>query len=274
MTTMQLNVSDILVVRYSQAQVEPLPDGLAKKIYNEPIIVRGDRVLVDGLRRLRRAKAEGQTTINAIVSSDYPTLMTALRKQHADAGNQVTPRRLWEIYDQVFALGITWSRSRYNGGWEALPNGQRRRRVVGAHSTENGTVKGLFVQAFDYSASMVGHITHLYRQADGGNLLARELVELVDKGEISPQGAVTKMRRPYNLTGNVVKEDDQRQILQRGSAALAAHVDALAKLAYPIQIPTEELATYYKDMFNARRKLTEMLNGMRKLLKEAEVPHG
>lgn len=273
-TATQINISDIIVVRYAQDQLEPLPDGLAKKIYTEPIIVRGDRVLIDGLRRLRHAKAEGLSTINAIISSDYPTLIDALRKQNGDVGNDVTPRRLWEMYDQVFALGVAWSRRQFNGGWEMLPNGQRRRRLAKDFPTGKGSVRILFTQAFSYSDSMVGHIAHLYRQAEGGNLMAQALVEQVDRGEMSPQRAVLRLRKPYNMTGNVAGTDEQRQILQRGTAALAAQVDALAKLAYPIQVPAEELATYYKDMFDARRRLTEMINGIRKILKEAEVTHG
>lgn len=274
-TVTRMDISDIIVVRYAQDQLDPLPDGLAKKIYKEPIIVRGDRVLIDGLRRLRRAKAEGQTTIDAIVSSHYPTLTEALRRQHGDVGHEVSPRRLWEIYDQLYALGINWSRSQLNGGWLQLPNGQRRRRTSGDELPRGpGSIRNQFVAAFGYSETMVGHITHLYRQAEGGNILAQEMVLLVDRGELSPQSAVTRLRKPYNMTGNVANIDEQRQILQRGTAALAAQVDALGKLAYPIQVSTEELATYYRDMFVARRRLTEMLNGFRKILKEAEVKHG
>ena len=271
-TATRLNISDIIVVR--GIEPEPLPDGLARKVYNEPIIVRGDGVLIDGLRRLRRAKANGETTINAIISSDYPTLMLALKAQHSDVDNEVAPRRLWEIYDQVFTLGVSWSRSQFNGGWVKAPGGVRKRAKQGELPVGERSILDRFQQAFDYSRSAIGHVARLYRLAEGGDLHAQQLAGLVDRGELSPQRALANLRRPYNLSGNVTNLEDQRRVLERGTAGLAAQVDALTKLGYPIQVPIPELELHYKTMYDTRTKLTEMINGLRKVIKEAEVTHG
>lgn len=271
----KVKVADVVVMRRDNP--EPLPDGLARGVYAMPIIVRADMVLVDGFRRLRRAKSNGQAEILAIVSSYYPTLIEALRAQNGNVENEVPPRRLWEIYNSIFSLGLTWSRGVYNGGWERLPNGERRRRSPDSKPSGDASVRKMFVGAFNYSNSMVGHIANLYRQAEGGNVYAKELTQAVDRGELSPQSATHRLSRPYNMVGNVTNEDDQRRLLERGASGLEAQMAALSKLGWPILVSTEELQQFYQSIFATRTKLTEMINGLKNMMKEAqeeEAKHG
>ena len=272
MTTTTIKVSDVVVHR--DFEPDPLPDGIPARTINQPIIVRGDNVLVDGLRRLRRAQEKGTPTVPAIISSNYEVLVAALKAQHEDVGHETTPRRVWEIYESIYRLGITWSRQQYNGGWKKLPGGGRVRREPGAESPTDGGIRKLFLEAFSFSDSMFGHITNLYRQAEGGNVAAQELAVLVDLGELSPQRATHRLRRPYNMVGNVTNEREQFQLLERGTAGLAAQVDALLKMGFPILVPAEELTKFYQEIYKSRTKLTEFINGIRKVLKEAEVQNG
>jgi hypothetical protein len=266
--TIKVKVADIVTLHRKER--EPLPEGLPQKVYSLPVILRGDMVLVDGVRRLQRARDRGQAEITAIVSSDYPTLINALRAQNGSVGNEPPPRRLWEMYNCVFSLGITWSRGLYNGGWEKLPNGQRQRRAKGSTPPSQGSIRKMFVGAFTYSNTMVGHIANVYRQSDGGNVYAVELANAVDRGEISPQAAAHRLYRPYNMTGNITNEEDQRRLLQRGASGLEAQMSALMKLGWPIQVGAEELQEFYDSIYATRTKLTEMINGLKKMIKETQ----
>lgn len=271
MTTTRVKVSDIVVTR--DQEPEPLPDGLPKKAYEQPIIIRGDMVLIDGLRRLRRAQAKGLEEVPAIVSSDFLTLIQALREQNADSGNTVPHRRVWEVYDLISLLGISWSRNQFNGGWDRLPNGKRARRTE-ASEPGSGSVRQRFVEAFDYSDSTVSHILTVYRRAQNGYPLAQGLVEKVEAGQLGINRAAHLLRNPHNMTGNILDVEEQRKILQRGSVGLAAQVDALVRLGYPIKVPANELEEHFKRIYAARTKITELLNGLRQVLKEAEVNNG
>jgi hypothetical protein len=263
-----VRIEDVIVTR--DVEAEPLPEGLGKKVYESPLILRGDLVLIDGVRRLRRAQAAGKETISAIVSSAYPEIMSALAEQNSDMQFQVTPRRLWEVDCLVFNLGVAWTRAANNGGWEKLDGGRRVRRAPSPPTQldPEKSARFMMVQAFGYSRTATGHILFIYRRANGGDVAAQELVKKVDAGVMSPQKACMAFHRPAGMVGNVVGTEEQQRLLERGSLVLAAQMDALQKLGHPVTVSTEELERHLRVMFDTRRGLTQMINGLRKLVKE------
>lgn len=270
--TVKVKVTDVVVKQRSER--DPLPDDLPRKVYGQPVILRGDMVLVDGLRRLRRAEAQGQKEILAIITSSYPVLMEAIKTQNGDVDNEVPPRQLFEMYQLVFGMGITWSRGQFNGGWEKLPNGERQRRVRGTETFTQASVRKLFVEAFSYSNTMLGHVSKLYRAAESGNTYAQGLVDAVDRGALSPQSASTQMLRPFNMTGNVLGLEEQRRLLDRGMTGLQAQVEALARLGFPVEVPVAELEDFLKAAYIARTQLSVLMNGVKKIIKKAKNVEG
>jgi len=262
-----VRTEDVIVTRGTEA--EPLPEGIARKVLEAPIILRGDMVLIDGLRRLRRAQALGLERIPAIVSSSYPDIMEALTLQNGDMRFRAKPRRVWEISQLVSGLGIAWSRSTGNGGWDAQPGGERirRQRQVVRLNKEN-SARLLLVAALGYSRTATGLILTVYRRADSGDVTAQAVIKEVDAGSLTPQLASKRLNKPHGFFGNVIDSDEQRRLLDRGTSGLVAQVDALLKLGYPVQLPNKELNGYIQAMYDARSQLSTLINGLRNMAKE------
>lgn len=265
-------IADIIVQR--DRDVEPLPDGLPKQAYTRPVILRYDHVLVDGLRRLRRAEARGDTEIQAVIAGDYLSLMAEVKRQNAAVSNQILPRRAYEFYKETMVQGNRWSRTLNNGGWDTLPDGHRVRRPAKAEPNDRegnvGSARALLVEALGaISNTGFKHIIFVYNRADTGDKHAQKLVALVDEGILTPQQARHQCIHPNGMRGHVVDVAEQQRVLERGSAGLAAQVAALVKLGSPIRIPADEVERHYDTLFAARGRLSSLMNGLRKVIKEA-----
>jgi hypothetical protein len=266
-----VRIDDVIVARSDGAAAEPLPDGLARKTYTEPIILREDMVLVDGLRRLLWHRAQGRESIPAIVVSTFMEAMDVLRSLYADAPrNSIPARRVWDLVSTLYDYSITWSKGKATGGWLRQADGKYIRRVGRTPGNRTSSVRSQYCDALNLSEHMLQSTVYLYRRAEAGDALAQAIIKQVEAGDFGIVRGQRLHKHPNNLTGNVTSIGEQRRILRRGAEGLSAQVAALQKLGYPIVVPPEELAEAIQGFVDARSGLTTLISGLRKVLNERE----
>lgn len=267
-----VRIDDVIVARSDAAAAEPLPDGLARKTYTEPILLREDMVLIDGYRRLLWHQAQGHETIPANVVSTFPDAMEILRPLHADRGgdNRISPRRTWDMISVLYDYSRTWSRANATGGWIKQGGELVRREGRGPRHNRESSVRVRYQECLNLSQHHLQSTFYMYRRAEAGDPLAQSLIKQVEAGEFGIVRAQRLHKHPNNLTGNVTSAAEQRRILDRGAEGLSAQVAALQKLGYPIVVTSEELAEAIQGFVDARSGLTTLIAGLRKVLKERE----
>ena len=267
-----IRIDDVIVARSDVDAVEPLPDGLALKLYSDPIIVRDDMVLIDGLKRILRHKAQGHETVRATVVSTFMEAMGALTPLHANRPNDLTPLRIWNFYSVLLDYSRTFTREARTGfGWREGPDGSKVRvdtRSERIHGESRVRIN--YITALNVSGHQIQSSAYMYRLVEAGDPLAQRLVERVERGEFGIAFANRLYRRPHNLGGNVTNRAEQQRILERGATELAAQINALQKLGYPLLVSDEELAEAIQGLASTRSQLTTMVSGLRKALKERE----
>lgn len=270
-----VRIDEVIVARSDYLAAEPLPDGLPRKTYTEPIIVRDDMVLIDGLRRLWWHRDQGHEVAPAVVVSTFLGAMEQLGPQHV--GRDITPLRLWNFMSVLDEYARFWVRGKSTGGWTFDAKGTRVRTTSipgnSPRSPEN-SVRAHYLRSLNVSQHKLQSTSYLYRLAERGDKRARQLLDRVENGEIGIQQAARNYRAPNNLIGNVTDRAEQRLILDRGVAGLQAQVSALQKLGHPVVVSQEELASALQGMVKARSELTTFVSGLRKILKERETNSG
>lgn len=253
-----VRVADV-VVRPRHVPPEPLTGNRKPQ---EPILVREDMVLVDGLRRLNWYAEHGIEEIPAIVTSDWPTLVAEIARQHR--GRTVTYRRMYEFGRELMAeIGNRWakevSRIRRKSDGTFAPGGKS-----GVFSARKELIAALNATSHVYQ-----DVIYLYSRAySGQDDRAYDIALQVDSGELSPDQGSRKHRMPHNLIGHVTNVAEQRRILERGVAGAEAHVQALRKLGFPLSLSFEEVSTARKALEGVSREMTQLIYGLRKWEKE------
>lgn len=267
-----IRIDDVIVARSDANEAEPLPDGLAKKVYNEPLVVRADNVLIDGLRRLKWHQAQGHETAPAVIVSTFLEAMDALAPQHE--GRSPSPKRIWNFHSVLKDYALAWKgeRARKGGnGWTRGADG----KPIRAHTVQGRTLENSARHQYRRVFNINGHTfqcsVFMYRMAESGDVHARDLLERVESGELNVVRANRMYRRPGGLSGNVTNVTEQRRVLERGVAELQAQVTALQKLGYPVLVTTEEVTESLDGMVKARTDLTIMIIALRNILKERET---
>lgn len=260
----EIRTSDIIVARSDAATAEPLPDGLAKSVYDTPVVLRDDNVLIDGLRRLRRAQAQGKESIRALRVQDFHEAIDALTKQHE--GRTVTPRRIWDIMSVLYDYARQLWQS--PGGWVRGPDGKLVRPVGRQTRRDSQGSRKYYLEALNTTVHTIQATVYMYRRAEQGDERAKALVARVDTGEFSIHQAHVRYSRPNNLAGHVTSQKEQAQILERGVASLAAEMGILQKLGHPLVVSDEDLAKAIDGLVEVRTAMYQMIRGFRQIQKE------
>lgn len=266
-----VRIDDVIVARSDAAAAEPLPDGLAKKLYNEPIIVREDMVLIDGLRRLLWHRANGNETAPAIVVGTFLDAIEALAPQHT--GRTPSGLRIWNFMSVLDFYARQWSRAKANGGWVRGPDGTFIRNMNPNPNVKNPqtSVRHQYRVTFNVNDHILQGVSYLYRLAERGDVRARAVLDRVEAGEMGYNAGVQAYKMPNNLGGHITDPQEQRQILERAVTGLGAHVTSLQKLGYPLSVPTAELTQILNGLAEERGAITSLITGIRKTLKERET---
>jgi hypothetical protein len=266
----KVRIDDVVIARSDYATAEPLPDGLPRDKYTDPIVVRDDLVLIDGLRRLLWARAQGRETIPAVKVTSFLEAMEELTPRHADRPKEITALRIWNFISILDDYSKVWSRTKASGGWVQGGDGRFLRRDGRTPPNSPTRVREQYHRALNVTHHAIQAATFLYRRADAGDAWAQELARRVESSEMGPMAAARAYKAPNNLSGNVTDQAEQSRILDRGVAGLAAQVATLHKLGHPLVVSTEELTQALKGMVEARTELTALVSGIRRILKERE----
>lgn len=219
-----------------------------------PILTNGDYHLIDGLRRLEALRRLGHTTAEVIATSMYPQACAALKRarEHGVAAVEVTPRRLWELYEALRPL-LNITRSHLQRGRQ---RGQQIR--IGG--------RALFIEALGMSSeSLLQAVTQVYRAAqedptDRGDR-AREAVKRLEAGETTVYMAVDYMR-PMVETRDIVKLDEQRAAFETAAKTLNGLLFGLERIG-PLNrrlVKDGEIEEYLRQLKIFRRKFAGFIH--------------
>lgn len=264
-----VRVDDVVVIRGHADAVQPFPDKPGKNVKFDPIIVRADMVLVDGLRRLKWYQAHGIADIPAIVVSEFMEACDALEPQHAK--DPATPYRVWWIVETLREYSEAWGKAHWNGGWDWSGDQPKRlpRKDRKAHRTNPAnSAREHLKRAVNMTETNYQPLVRLFRLAAAGDERIRALTEKIRLGELTVGQAYTAYKRPNNLTGTVIREAEQQRIMEHTVQVLSTQMSTLQKLGHPLVVSDEVLDTTIEELRKIRRALGTMLNGLRQIQKE------
>lgn len=264
-----IRLDEIIVARSDAAAAEPLPSGLARKLYTEPLILRADMVLVDGLRRLLWHREQGHETAPIVVVSTFEEAIEALAPQHENRHSTLVPIRIWNMYSILRGYSQAYAREQRSIGWEMGPDGKKVRPPHKKPARES-RVRTKYLAALKVPGHQLQSSAYMYRMAEQGDSYAKQLIDRVETGEFSIAFANKLYRNPNRLTGNVTNRSEQKRILERGVIELQAHMSALQKLGHPIQVSDEDLDEAIGGLTSTRSELSALIGSLRKTAKERE----
>lgn len=250
-------IADIKTVRTlaDESGIGDLAQEIKKAGKAEPILLRENLNIIDGLRRVEAVKRLGWSEIDAIVSDDIIYVLEVLQKAHADV--DISIRRLYEFHVQLLGLNtIRLQRLKNSGQWFVKKRSTSEPRF---HLSDE--VWKTFHLPY---RTLYGRSVRLYRASISGNRVAEELVRRVNLGELTFEAASHKFEDKTYARGEVVKPKEQRRLLEVGLRNIATMVAGLDNIGSPIQLPPEELQafsdkTYFlsKELLRIRRVLTK-----------------
>jgi ParB-like nuclease domain len=229
--------------------VSTLAEDIAQSGLQVPILLDGDYVLIDGLRRLEAVRTLGQTEVEVVATSMFPVACEYLTRarEHGVGAKQLTTRRTWQIYQRMrVILQITKSH---------LITG----RPKGATAKSSAGGRPMLAKALGYrSEAPLQAITHVYRYAEEKvasrrSERAREAVALLEEGSLSVYGAVDYIDRVDGLQGDITKYQEQKDAIEAAINALRGLMFGLFRLG-PLdpKFPVEEAQKLSKDLVNLR----------------------
>lgn len=222
-----------------------------------PVLVNQNYELIDGLRRIEAVRSLGNTTIDVVPVTLFGPAVTWLERArvHGVHARPLSPRRIWEMYRAVVPL-ISLSRSQQmrgssHGRGVHVDGRERFRKATGIESES-------YFQA----------VTQLYRMAREDDVrgdIAREAVELVERGQLSIYMSLDYVRRRVTAPGNIIKADQQLPMFDNIVSTLAGISYSLSQLG-PIDqsIPREKLTDIATELRSFRRTLFQLINQLEK----------
>lgn len=226
--------------------------GLVKSLQEDgqqiPILVDADYALIDGLRRLRALQSFGATQIEVFATSMYPAACDLLNRarEHGVEALPISPRRIYEItvsMKPVLYATVNYYKIGRKKGANAKASAGGRRILAKALGLPSEGMLQATLQVF-YAAK--DPTTEKGRRA-------LRLLELMEKGEISPYAASNRLTSTEGLHGSIKKYQDQLSALDAALASLRGTMRALEDLG-PLdpKFPKEEAEAKYKELYRLR----------------------
>lgn len=177
-----------------------------------PILVRDDRVLIDGLKRIASAAYLGEKEIPAYVSSTYADSITYLTEQSKDREvNSYSSLRIWEIYEALIPQVVKRRRTRSKIGTSKVTPAEPARTML--------------VRALNLSSpNQVQTPVSVFISAQNNEPMAKEARDLLVAGEITCWEArrlIKESRHPI-----VPMNPGQRRVIIKNTVET---LDALAR---------------------------------------------
>jgi len=247
-----------------RAGIQELAANIKKHGLRRPILVRDDMSLIDGLRRLEAVKSLNRSEIEATVSDDLDEVLRIVESVHGDGGEDphtITPRRMYEFQ-------LTFSEMAKDRNREIRARGLWRSENRPADMPELGPLRVRVARALNMPyEGFISRVSKVYRQADKGNALAKELVVRLDAGEITIAQAYRTLEQE-RLNGVVADVDEQRHMVEMAVRNLDIVIKGLRKLKVPTNLPPEELSPLVEQLRTHRSNLTVMVSTLTRELRE------
>jgi hypothetical protein len=256
----ELLITDIRINR----QLDPDDDltALAAHISEHgvmiPILVDHEYRLIDGLRRIRAIESLGQTTIDVVAVALHPPAMAWIgrARQHGVEARPLTPRRIWQLYQATRPL-IDATRAQVTRGTQH----GRGVRFAG----REGFLKATGIDSESYLQA----VTQIFRTSEEDSRkgqAAREVIDLVDSGGMSPYMALEHVRQRMSI-GDIVDAPDQERVLTTVTSTLNGIEYGLSKLGL---LSPDFDAAVLKDVM---ADLTRFRRTLNRLVKQLDKEH-
>lgn len=187
-------------------------EDLAKSILDQglqfPVVIREDRYLVDGLRRLEASRLAGCTTIDVVVARTFEDVTDALAASHADTPlgrKDYPPWRLNELWRSTIKLP-----HRHRGGPNEHPSRMLMKEALHL-SSDNLMQSTIYTYRIAEQPGPMGDV-------------AREAVKLMEAGVINGYGGRIRVyaykEAQLSIDPDMTKTKAQRLITQAAANIL------------------------------------------------------
>jgi hypothetical protein len=266
----EINLSDIEVNRTT-----PVPEhvvvAMAKDIeasgLEQPLIIDRWGTLIDGLTRLRALERLGRRKVSVEVASSLEEAIKLLKALRFDP-KQLSARRrrdFSESLDELLREHIKLNlRGRQKPGVEKPP--QTRELVAEALGYQWFRIRRVFRWLEEDPTDP--HRQEMADAIEAGHISANQLYVQLAKANVphvptTPPRAFTRGKLRIS-GGDIILPRDQRHLLEELVRQLSGAMKGAAKLAYPINIPTEEVEQYIDELARHRATLTTFIKHLRK----------
>jgi len=226
---------------------------IAKSGMKKPILLAkyGEiLLLIDGLRRLSVARELNKADISAQVVDTYEEACTALGQIGKNSGDELSIRRIYEIYASLRPLMVARLALRQKGEQYA-PSRDLLIRALGIP---------------DDNRSSLSAIIQLYRAAEmRDDPWAQRLIKAVEEGTLTPHAARQRYSKGgFQSTGDVCKASEQRRLMGTAIATMSGIVKGLQSLGpWHPEIPQTELSVWAKELSAQRGFLAKIIQSIK-----------
>jgi hypothetical protein len=241
------------------AGIQELAADIAKHGLKQPLVLRPDMVIIEGLRRLLALKLLKEAHVDVVISNDLDEVCDYLHEMHGQIKVDNSLRRLAEIHEDLVPLITIRRKLLHSGGpWSGgrSPYGPTR-------EARDLVAYALHVQPI----SLVERARRLYSREHLDEETA-ELCRMVDTGEFTISQALRILMRNYQLaTGSVSGEAAQLELLRNVTRSLTLATRQIQNLARPIEISAGDLAPVIAELRQARSALVTMTRELERIHK-------
>jgi len=266
----EINLSDIEVNRTTpvpQHVIEAMAKDIEANGLQRPLIIDRWGMLIDGLTRLRALEHLGRRKVSVEVVSTLEEAIKVLKTLKFDPRLLSVRRRrdFGESLDELIRAHVTLNlRRRQKPGVERPP--QTRELVAEALGYQWFRIRRVFRWLEEDPTDP--HRQEIAAAMESGHISANQLYMQLAAAKVpyvptNPPRALTRGKlRVYG--GDIILPRDQRHLLEELVRQLSGAMKGAAKLAYPINIPTEEVEQYIHELARHRATLTTFIKTLRK----------
>jgi hypothetical protein len=266
----EINLSDIVVNRTTpvpQHVIEAMAKDIEANGLERPLIIDRWGGLIDGLTRLRALEHLGRRKVGVEVANTLQEAVSLLKALRFDPKNLSVRRRrdFGESLDNLIRDHVkTKLRDRRKPRLERPP--ATRELVSEALGYSWNQIRRVFRWLEQDPADP--HRQQVLEDLETGRVTVNQISEDLVRMKLStfppavrpiPMG---KRRTPGS--GDITLGSEQRHLLAELNRQLSGAVKGAAKLAIPINIPTDELQQYIDELARYRAALTAFIKNLRK----------
>jgi len=225
-----------------------------------PILVDENHTIIDGLQRYRAAVDLDFSKVDVVVVTDWTEVLDALHEAHVPdrLRQSLTARRIWQIREGADHYLQAQLRAMYQA-----PAERKHEFFTSRKWGQNG-----FARVLRIGGSQAQGAIRMYREAQKETPLgdyARELVKLMDDGELSISGAYKRFIQKTRALQGTPDIQTQRRMMDR----IMEHLDSIEQALGIIgsldpDFTKEEIEVWMKVMYRTNIPLFRLRNELRR----------